>query len=72
MVGDAVFGGLRSISTAGGAGAPPGVDGAQLQDSGPTGLSVDATGRLSFTSQSPAAQGFNILRSVAGAPPRWC
>ena len=63
-----VFGGLRSISTAGGAGAPPGVDGAQLQDSGPTGLSVDATGRLSFTSQSPAAQGFNILRSVAGAP----
>ncbi len=62
-----IFGGLRSISTAGGAGAPPGVDGAQLQDSGPTGLSVDTTGRLSFTSQSPAAQGFNILRSLAGA-----
>jgi hypothetical protein len=65
-----VFGGLRSISTAGGSGAPPGPDGAQLLDSGPSGLAVDpTTGLLSFTSHSPYADGFNIIRSVAGAPP---
>jgi hypothetical protein len=59
--------GLRSISTAGGAGVPPGVDGAQLQDSGPTGLSVDANGLLSFTSQSPSAEGYRIIRTLGDA-----
>jgi hypothetical protein len=63
-----VFGGLRSVSTAGGSGAPPGVDGAQLLDSGPTALSVDATGLLSFTSQSPYAEGYDVYQSIAGAP----
>ena len=32
-----LFGTLRAISTAGGGGAPPGVDGVQLQDAGPRG-----------------------------------
>jgi hypothetical protein len=63
-----VFGGLRSVSTSGGSGAPPGLDGAELQDSAPSGLAVDpATGLLSFTSQSPNAQGYQVLRSIAGA-----
>ena len=64
-----IFGGLRSISTAGGSGAPPGIDGAQLVDSGPSGLVIDATtGQLSFTSNSPFAEGYNIYQSIAGAP----
>jgi hypothetical protein len=64
-----IFGGLRSISTAGGGGAPPGVDGAQLVDSAPSGPTVDATGLLSFTSNSPFAEGYNIYQSIGGAPP---
>jgi hypothetical protein len=59
--------GLRSISTAGGGGVPPGVDGAQLQDSGPTGLSVDTNGLVSFTSQSPSAEGFRVIRTLGDA-----
>ena len=59
--------GLRSISTAGGSGVPPGVDGAQLQDSGPTGLSIDANGLISFTSQSPSAEGFRVIRTLGDA-----
>ncbi|MDX6573658.1 MAG: hypothetical protein QOC86_2814, partial [Gaiellales bacterium] len=59
--------GLRSISTAGGSGVPPGVDGAQLQDSGPTGLSIDVNGLISFTSQSPSAEGFRVIRTLGDA-----
>lgn len=59
-----IFSTLRAISTAGGGGAPPGVDGPQLQDSGPTGLTVDANGVLSFTSQSPSAQGYRVFRTL--------
>jgi hypothetical protein len=59
--------GLRSISSAGGSGVPPGVDGAQLQDSGPTGLSIDANGLISFTSQSPSAEGFRVIRTLGDA-----
>jgi hypothetical protein len=62
-----IFGTLRSISTAGGGGAPPGVDGAQLQDSGPTGLAVDATGLLSFSSKSPSAEGYRVVRTLGDA-----
>jgi hypothetical protein len=58
---------LRAISTAGGGGSPPGPDGAQLQDSGPTGLLVDAAGLLSFTSQSPSAEGYRVVRTIADA-----
>jgi hypothetical protein len=59
--------GLRSISTAGGNGVPPGIDGAQLQDSGPTALSVDANGLISFTSQSPSAEGYRVIRTLGDA-----
>jgi hypothetical protein len=62
-----IFGTLRAISTAGGGGAPPGVDGAELQDSGPTGLAVDATGLLSFSSKSPSAEGYRVIRTLGDA-----
>jgi hypothetical protein len=59
--------GLRAVSTSGGSGAPPGLDGAQTQDSGPTGLAIDATGLLSFTSQSPDAEGYRIVQTLGDA-----
>ena len=62
-----VFDTLRAISTAGGGGSPPGPDGATLQDSGPTGLSVDGNGLLSFTSQSPSAEGYRVVRTIGDA-----
>ena len=62
-----IFGTLRSISTSGGSGVAPGIDGAELQDSGPTGLSVDANGLLTFTSQSPAAEGFHVIQTLGNA-----
>jgi hypothetical protein len=62
-----IFGTLRSISTGGGSGVAPGIDGAELQDSGPTALSIDANGLLSFTSQSPNAQGFNVIQTLGTA-----
>jgi hypothetical protein len=63
-----IFGGLRSVSSAGGSGSPPGVDGVQLLDSAPTALSIDPTGLVSFTSQSASAEGYSIYQSIAGAP----
>jgi hypothetical protein len=62
-----IFGTLRAISTAGGSGTPPGIDGAELLDSGPTGLSVDSTGLLSFTSQSPSAEGYRVIQTIGDA-----
>jgi hypothetical protein len=62
-----IFGTLRAISTAGGGGAPPGVDGAQQHDSAPTGLSVNAAGILGFSSQSPNAEGYRVVQTVGDA-----
>jgi hypothetical protein len=63
-----IFAGLRSVSTAGGSGAPPGIDGAQLLDSAPSALSIDATGLLTFSSHSPSAEAYSIYQSIGGAP----
>jgi hypothetical protein len=62
-----IYNALRAISTAGGSGAPPGVDGAQLEDSGPTGLAIDSSGLLSFTSQSPSAEGYRVIQTIGDA-----
>lgn len=62
-----IYNALRAISTAGGSGAPPGVDGAQLEDSGPTGLAIDSSGLLSFTSQSPNAEGYRVIQTLGDA-----
>ena len=39
----------------------------QLHDAAPTGLAVASTGILSFTSQSPSAEGYRIVQTVGDA-----
>lgn len=63
-----IFDDLQLVSSDGGDGNPTGPAGTQQQNQSPTGLTADAsTGLISFTSQSPAAQAYNIMMSVAGA-----
>ncbi len=65
-----IFNAHQLVDSDGGDGNPTGVGGPQSQDLAPTALVIDpATGVLSFTSQSPDAQLYRVLMSVAGAAP---
>ena len=55
-------------SNRGGAGNPNGNDGARITEGAPTGLAIDAAGKISFQSASPDAEGFHISRAVGGGP----
>ena len=58
-----------SGGTGGGTGTPNGIDGPQQEESAPTALSIVAkTGALSFTTNSPDAEGYRVFASLAGAP----
>ena len=58
-----------SGGTGGGTGIPNGIDGLQQEESAPTALSIVAkTGALSFTTNSPDAEGYRVFASLAGAP----
>lgn len=62
-----VLDGTRFVETAAGDGNPRGLDAIATQHSSPTGLTIDADGRLSFTSRSPGAS-YRILRAAGGPP----
>jgi len=55
-----------SVLTTGGDGQPVGGDGAQTRQSSPTDLKV-AAGRFSFTSRSPEATAYRVVRLAKGA-----
>ena len=60
---------LQLVDTTGGTGTPAGIDGLQQEEAAPTALSIAAkTGTLSFTTNSPDAEGYRIFASLAGAP----
>jgi hypothetical protein len=65
----ALFDSQKVVDSDGGDGNPTGQAGGQHQNSSPTGLQV-LGGRLSFTSRSPDAQGYRLLRSASGGPPQ--
>jgi hypothetical protein len=63
-----LFDDLKLVTSRGGNGNPTGIGGAKHQDASPTGLSIQpATGLLSFTSQSPDASGYEVMRTEAGS-----
>ncbi len=62
-----IFNDQELVSSDGGDGNPTGAAGQQVQDQSPTApVIVPSTGALSFTSQSPQAQRYQVLMSVAG------
>ncbi len=62
-----IFNDQELVSSDGGNGNPTGAAGPQQQDESPTApVIVPSTGALSFTSQSPLAQRYQVLMSVAG------
>ncbi len=64
-----LFDDQKVVDSDGGSGHPVGSSGVRTQESSPTALAVDpATGRLTFTTRSPDAQLYRVLRSVGGAP----
>ncbi|MGO9751341.1 MAG: beta strand repeat-containing protein [Solirubrobacteraceae bacterium] len=64
-----IFNAHQLVDSDGGDGNPTGVGGHQSQDLPPTALVIDpSTGVLGFTSQSPDAQLYRVMMSVAGAP----
>jgi hypothetical protein len=64
-----LFSGLIVIDTSAGNGKVNGVEGSQLLESAPSSLTVDpTTGQLTFTQNSPDAQGFRVFASVKGGP----
>ncbi len=65
-----LFDDQKVVDTDGGSGHPVGSSGLKTQESSPSALAIDpVTGLLSFTSRSPDAQSYRVLRSVGGAPP---
>ncbi len=65
-----LFDDQKVVDTDGGSGHPVGPSGLKTQESSPSALAIDpVTGLLSFTSRSPDAQSYRVLRSVGGAPP---
>ncbi len=63
-----LFDAHQLVDSYGGDGNPTGVQGSDSQDEAPTSLSIDpSTGVLGFTSQSPDAQSYSVLESIAGA-----
>jgi hypothetical protein len=64
-----LFNDQQEVTSDGGNGNPTGQAGQMRQDSSPTAPLIDAaTGVLSFTSRSPDADRYQVLRSIAGAP----
>jgi hypothetical protein len=59
---------LQLVDSTGGQGNPNGSDGAQLDESAPTDLSITKTFTLAFTPHAPDAEGYRVFASVAGAP----
>jgi hypothetical protein len=59
---------LQLVDSTGGAGDPNGVDGLQVEEAAPTGLSISKTRMLSFTAHAPDAEGYRVFASIAGAP----
>jgi hypothetical protein len=65
-----LFDDQQLVTSDGGNGNPTGIGGAKHQDAAPTGLSIQpSTGLLSFTSQSPDASGYEVMRSEPGSAP---
>lgn len=65
-----LFDDQKVVDTDGGDGNPVGASGAKATQQSPLAPAVDAgSGLLSFTPRSPGAQGYRILRSIAGGPP---
>ena len=63
----ALFDSQKVVDSDGGDGNPTGPAGGEHPNASPTGLEESA-GTLSFSSQSPNAQGYKVLRSVSGGP----
>jgi hypothetical protein len=59
---------LQLVDSTGGTGDPNGTDGAQQEESAPTGLAISKTRVLSFTPHAPDAEGYQVLVSIAGTP----
>ena len=65
-----LFDDQKVVDTDGGSGHPVGSSGAKVKETMPSAIAVDAaTGQLSFTSGSPDATAYRVLRSVAGSEP---
>ena len=65
-----IFDAHKLVTSDGGNGNPTGNAGAQHQDTAPSGVTVDPlSGALSFTSNSPDAQGYQVLMSAGTAAP---
>jgi len=65
-----LFDDQRVVDTDGGDGNPMGRAGAKTTELSPNATAIDpATGILSFTSRSPDAPGYRVLRSIGGAAP---
>jgi hypothetical protein len=65
-----LFDDQQLVTNDGGNGNPTGTAGAKHQDAAPTGLSIQPlTGLLSFTSQSPDASAYEVMRSEQGSAP---
>ena len=63
-----LFDDLKAVLSDGGSGGPVGPSGGRLAESSPAGLAIGGS-QLTFTSRSPDAQGFRLVRSLAGAAP---
>ena len=65
-----LFDDQRVVDTDGGSGHPVGASGAKVKELMPASLAIDpASGVLSFSSASPDASAYRVLRSLAGAAP---
>lgn len=64
-----LFDSQKVVNSDGGDGNPTGAAGGQHTDGTPAGL-VETAGALNFTSRSPDAQGYQLLKSVAGGAPQ--
>jgi hypothetical protein len=65
-----LFDDQQLVTSDGGNGNPTGLGGGQHQDASPSGLTIEpSTGILSFTSHSPDASGYEVMRSQQGVAP---
>ncbi len=66
-----LFDDQKVVSTDGGEGQPSGAAGAKISEMSPTGVTIDpAASKLSFTSRSPDASGYQVVRTMFGVPPQ--
>ncbi len=64
-----LFDDQKVVDTDGGSGTPLGASGLRIPELSPAAPVIDAAGVLGFTSRSPDAEGYRVLRSVAGGAP---